>query len=123
MACSYQGKAALWNCKPGDPKALWLTKATRPVTALLATPDGRWLVTGHDDGTLRFWPVQQLILIERACAAAGEEPRAAEAVVDQVTRLDVMHYGRSSPQARDSASESAGTSRRPRSHPNEALAG
>ena len=26
-----------------------------PVTALAIAPDGTWLVTGHDDGTVRTW--------------------------------------------------------------------
>jgi WD40 repeat protein len=84
--CSYQGKAALWDCKPGDPQPLWLSRGTAPVTAVAATPSGALIITAHNDGSLRFWPALRLKLVARACAAAGVTLPNAEATADQLTR-------------------------------------
>jgi serine/threonine protein kinase len=104
-ACRFEGKAAMWDCKAGNPAPLliWTTPA---VTALAASADGKWLVTGHEDGTVRWWPVLRLMALERACASAGIPPRAPEGQGDKVTR-----YDRSSRQAYDYLWGSAETGR------------
>lgn len=75
VACCVHGRVALWDCQTDVPKVVNLAAPDSNVTAMVATPDGRWLVTGHIDGSLRFWNLPQIILVFRACAAAGEPLR------------------------------------------------
>jgi WD40 repeat protein len=71
VACCVHGRVTLWDSKPGHPQGIELATPDSDVTTIAATPDGRWLVTGHDDGTLRFWNLPRIILVFRACAEAG----------------------------------------------------
>jgi WD40 repeat protein len=79
VACCVRGRVKLWDCQPDNPQAIELAARDSDVTTLVATPDGRWLVTGHDDGTLRFWNLPRLILVFRACAEAGKPVRGYDA--------------------------------------------
>lgn len=88
VVCNYEGKVVLWDCQPGSPQSLQLTAADDGATTMACTPDGRWIVTGHEDGSVRFWPVDRLILLQRACAATGQAPRGPSASHDQTTRCD-----------------------------------
>jgi serine/threonine protein kinase/WD40 repeat protein len=110
IAAAYDQGAALWYADADNPTPLWLGEETDEVTAMTATADGAWLITGHPDGAIRFWPARRLMLVDRACAAAGEKPRAGK--TDQVTR-----YDRSSPSARRSPSARARTASGPLRRP------
>jgi WD40 repeat protein len=70
-ACCVGGRVALWDCAPGNPQFVELGAADSAATKVAATPDGRWLIVGHDDGTLRFWNLPRVILAFRAAAKAG----------------------------------------------------
>jgi WD40 repeat protein len=118
VASRNAGKAALWDCQPGDPQSLVLSASAADVTAIAATPDGRWIITGHNDGSLRLWPVPRLMMLQRACAMANQQPRPSEAMTDKVTRGD-----RSFPRAHDALWGNAGNRRPPANHPTAALAG
>jgi hypothetical protein len=118
VACNYQGAVALWDCQPGNPQWLPLTSSKDDVSAVVATPDGQWIITGHDDGTLRCWPVLKLRLLRRACDAAGEKPRPASATADQTTRCDRPFL-----RGGDSPGDSAGIACRPSHRPSAMHAG
>ena len=115
VAAIYDDRLALWYVDVENPTPLWLAEDASPVTAMTATPNGQWLVTGHKDGTVRFWPALRLMLVERACADAGEKPRASE--LDTLTRSD-----RSFPKARRSPWAHARTASGPWRRPNGASA-
>jgi len=86
--CNHEGKAVLWDCKPDATASIVLPTATAAVTAMASTPDGQWIVTGHDDGTVRLWPLPRLKMVMRACAMAGTRPLSLEAAADKITRYD-----------------------------------
>jgi WD40 repeat protein len=68
-------RVVLWDCTPGAPQAVELRTPGANATALAATPDGRWLVVGYADGSLRFWDLPRVILTIKACAKAGQPLR------------------------------------------------
>ena len=43
------------------------------MNSLAISPDGRWLVTGSDDKTVRIWELRIDALIDRARRLAGRE--------------------------------------------------
>jgi WD40 repeat protein len=82
-ACSVGGRVALWDCAPGNPQAIDLAAPDSATTQVVAMPDGRWLIVGHDDGTIRFWNLPRVILTFRAAAKAGVPLRGNAPADDQ----------------------------------------
>src|SRR5262249_43639658 len=54
--CGQDGTAVLWNTRTGEPRFLSEEVLRRP-TALTFTRDGKQLISGHRDGSVRFWDV------------------------------------------------------------------
>jgi serine/threonine protein kinase len=55
------------------PKPLWHGAGKLRATTLAATPDLHWLITGHRDGSVRFWPLRHVELVLRASDEEGIE--------------------------------------------------
>jgi len=67
-------RVTLWE-EPGG-SARTFTAADQPVRALAFTPDGRFLATGADDGTVRVWPVgggESVALLRHGAGVRGLE--------------------------------------------------
>ncbi|WP_435015464.1 WD40 repeat domain-containing protein [Tundrisphaera sp. TA3] len=65
------GKIRLWRADGGDPAAT-LAGHAGPVTVLIATPDGRRLLSGGSDRTIRLWDVAARKEVRRFEGHAGE---------------------------------------------------
>ncbi len=55
-----------------------LTGHTKPINNLAFSPDGQYLMTGSEDGTVRFWKVDYRPLIAQACQRLSRDLTDAE---------------------------------------------
>jgi WD40 repeat protein len=104
------GQILLWDLpeKPGDPlpaPCRRLDGHTNVITRLLATPDGRWLISASYDHTIRFWDMQadakgteEVVLNDRAREEAGKRsgakvppPLTAQVELQQAERVLTEH--------------------------------
>ncbi len=51
------GELLLWDLSDPEAKPRTLRGHGQPVTALVFTPDGKWLISAADDGTIRLWQI------------------------------------------------------------------
>ncbi|RIK86330.1 MAG: hypothetical protein DCC67_02955 [Planctomycetota bacterium] len=112
VACRHGGQVVVWDLQSREATPLVLADGDSSVTAAAATADGLWLITGHEDGTLRRWPLPRLIMVLRACGAAGKAPQPPPTPADQLTHCD-----RSARPVPCSPAGSGGTGRLPWSRP------
>lgn len=67
---------------------------TNSITRLLASPDGRWLISSSNDHTIRFWDLQavgaekgSIVLNARAIAEAKEKKKKGPSPIDASVEL------------------------------------
>jgi WD40 repeat protein len=74
------GSVRVWNLDSPDPAAAPVTLAGHRAKVVDAAfgPDGRWLFTASEDGTVRRWHMRPEELARLACRAAGRALSDAE---------------------------------------------
>jgi WD40 repeat protein len=71
------GSVALWSLATGEAKARFTDGMA--VTTVRFSADGRLLLTGTEDGTVRAWTVVSSDLIASACESLAAIPEALSA--------------------------------------------
>jgi WD40 repeat protein len=67
VSCSAEGLIKLWSTKSGM-CLLTLNPEAGQVLRMVTTPDGRWVISGHEDGTLGVWDLSYFDAHIRAAA-------------------------------------------------------
>jgi WD40 repeat protein len=74
VSCSAEGLIKMWSTTTGA-CLLTLNPEAGQVFRLAASPDGRWIISGHEDGTLGIW---DLMYYDAHIKAAAETRAAAK---------------------------------------------